>query len=104
MHCQELLADRPANREGSDRDDAREDDHSHLSELSSGFSYAAHWHGSEILFTILPRAPIGHAKWPANHIPLLAKSLSEQNRHLPLNILHRQPEGEDDHMDGIQLD
>ena len=77
MHARELFDDRAADREGSDTDDAREDDTSHLSESSSGLSDSAH--GSETLFTILPRPPVGHAKWPANCIPLLAKSLSEQN-------------------------
>jgi len=66
MHFRELYDDRPADREGSDTDDAREDDTSHLSESSSGLSDSAH--GSEILFTILPCPPVGHAKWPANHI------------------------------------
>jgi len=102
MHSRELFDDRPADREGSDTVDAREDDTSHLSESSSGLSDSAH--GSEILFTILPRPPVGHAKWPANRIPLLAKSLSEQNRQLPLNVLHRPAQGEDDPMHGIQFD
>jgi len=61
-------------------------------------------HGSEILFTILPRPPVGHAKWPANRISLLAKSLSEQNRQLPLNVLHHPAEGEDDRMHGSRFD
>ena len=75
MHSLELFDDRLADWEGSDMDDAREADTSHLSKSSSGLSDSAH--GSEILFTIVPRPTIGHAKWPANHIPLLAKSLSE---------------------------
>jgi len=102
MHSRELFDDRPADREGADTDDAREDDTSHLSLSSSGLSDSPH--GSEILFTILPRPPLGHAKWPANHIRLLAKSLSEQNRQLPLNVLHRPAQGEDDSMHGIQFD
>jgi len=60
-------------------------------------------HGSEILFTILPRPPVGQAKWPANHIPLLAKSSCEQNWQLPLTVLHRPAQGEDDAMNGIQF-
>jgi len=87
MHSGELFEDRPADGEGSNKDDAREYDISHLSESSSGLSDSAH--GSEIIFTILPCSPVGHAKWPGNRIPLLAKSLSEQNRQLPLNVLHR---------------
>ena len=79
-----------------------QDDTSYLSESSSGLSDSPH--GSEILFTILPRPPVGHAKWPANRIPLLAKSLSQQNRQLPLNVLHRPAQGEDDPMHGIQFD
>ena len=80
----------------------REDDTSHLSESSSGLSDSPH--GSEILFTILPRLSVGHAKWPANRIPLLAKSLSEQNQQLLLNVLHRPAQGEDDSMHGIEVD
>jgi len=102
MHSRELFDDRPADREGSDTDDACEDDTSHLSESSSGLSDSAH--RSEILFTILSRPPVGHSKWPANRIPRLAKSLSEQNRQLPLNVLHRSSQGEDDPMHRIQFD
>jgi len=102
MHSPELFDDTPADLEGSDTDDARENDNSHLSESSSGLSDSAH--GSELLFTILPRPPVGHAKWPANRIPLLAKSLSEQNRQLPLNVLHCPAQGEDDPMHGIQFE
>jgi len=102
MHCRELFDDRPADREGSETDDAGEDDSSHLSESSSGLSDSAH--GSEILFTILARPPVGHAKWPSNRIHLLAKSLSEQNRQLPLNVVHRPAQGEDDPMHGIEFD
>jgi len=75
MRSQKLFDDKPADRKGSDTQDTREDDTSHLSESSSGLSDSAH--GSEILFTIVSRPPVGHAKWPANRIPLLAKSLSE---------------------------
>jgi len=102
MHSGELFDDRPADRERSDTDDACEDDTSHLSESSSGLSDSAH--GSEILFTLLPRPPVGQAKWPANCIPLLAKSLSKQNRHLPLNVLPCPAQGEDHPMHGIQFD
>jgi len=102
MHSRELVDDRPADREGSDTDDVREDDTCHLSESFSHLSDSAH--GSEILFTILARPPVGHAKWPVNRIPCLAKSLSEQNRQLPLNVLHRPAQGEDDRMHGIQFD
>jgi len=102
MHSRELFDNRPADWEGSDTDKAREDDTCHLSESSSGLSDSAH--GSEILFTIVPRPPAGHAKWPANRIPLLAKSLSEQNRQLPLNVLHPPAQGEDDPMHGIQIE
>jgi len=102
MNSPELFDDTPADLEGSDTDDAREDDNSHLSESSSGLSDSAH--GSELLFTILPRPPVGHSKWPANRIPLLAKSWSQQNRQLPLNVLHRPAQGEHDPMHGIQFD
>jgi len=102
MHSRELFDDSPADLEGSDTDDTREDDTSHLSELSSALSDSGH--GSESLFTLLPRPPVGQAKWPANGIPLLAKSLSEQNRQPPLNVLHRPAQGEDDHMHGIEFD
>jgi len=102
MNSRELFDYRPADQETIDMDNAREHDTSHLSESSLGLSDSAH--GSEILFTILPRLPVGHAKWPANCIPLLAKSLSEQNRQLPLNVLYRPAQGEDDPMHGIQLD
>jgi len=102
MRSRELFHDTPADREGNDTDDACEDDTSHLSESSWGLTYSAH--GSEILFTILPRPPVAHAKWPANGIPLLAKSLSEQNRQLPLNDLHRPAHGKDDPIPGIQFD
>jgi len=51
----------------------------------------------------LPHPPVGHAKWPANRIALLAKSLSEQNRQPPLNVLHRPAPGEDDPTHGIQF-
>jgi len=101
MHSTELFDESPADRECTDPDDAREDDTSHLSESSSGLSDSAH--GSEILFTILSRPPVGPDKWPANRIPLLAKSLSEQNRQLPLNVLHRPAQGEDDPMHSIQF-
>jgi len=101
MRSRELFDDRPADQEGSDTDDTREDDTSHLSKSSSGLSDSAH--GSEIFFTILPRPPVGQAKWPANHIPLLAKSWSEQNRQLPFNVLHRPAQGEDDPMHGKQF-
>jgi len=102
MHRRELLDDRPADREGCATDVTRENDPSHFSESSSGLSDSVH--GSEILFTILSRALVGHPKWAANRIPLLAKSLSEQNRQLPLNVLHRPAQGEDDPMHGIQFD
>jgi len=102
MHSQELFDDKPADREGSDMDDAHEDDTSHLSESSSSLSDSVH--GTEILFKILPSTRVGHAKWPANRISLLAKLLSEQNRHLLLNVLHRPAQGEDDPMHGIQFD
>jgi len=102
MHSRELFEDRPADREGSHTDDALEDDTSHASASSSGLSDSAH--GSEILFTILPRLPAGHAKWPANCIPLLAKLLTEQNRQLPFNILHRPAQGEDDPLHGLPFD
>jgi len=74
MDSRELFDDRAADREGSDTDDAREDDNSHLSKLSSGLSDSAH--GSGILFTILPPPSVGHNKWPENRIPLLAKLFS----------------------------
>jgi len=77
MHSGELFDDRPADREGSDMDDTGEDNTTHLSESSSDLSDSAH--GSEILFIILSRPPVEHAKWPANRIPLLAKSLREEN-------------------------
>jgi len=80
----------------------READTSQLSQSSSGLSDSAH--GSEILFTILARPPVEHAKWPGNRIPLLAKSLSEQNGQLPLKVLHRPAQGEDDPIHGIQFD
>jgi len=102
MPTGELFDYRPPDRKGSDTDEARENDTSHLSELSSGHSDSAH--GIEMLFTILPSPPVGHAKWPANHITLLAKSLSEQNRHLALNVLHRPAQAENDSMHGIQFD
>ena len=60
MHYRELVDHRPADWEGSDMDDAREDDTSHLSAESSGLSESAD--GREILFTILPGPPVGHAK------------------------------------------
>jgi len=41
---------------------------------------------------------VGHTKWPANRIPLSAKSLSKQNQPLPLYILHRLAQGKDDTM------
>ena len=47
MHSPELFEVRPADREGSDTDDVREDDTSPLSESSSGLSDFAH--GSEIV-------------------------------------------------------
>jgi len=99
MHFRQSFDNRPAVREGSDTEDTREDDTSHLSESSSGLSDSAH--GSEIHFTILPHLPVGHAKWPANCIPLLAKCLSEQNRQLPLKVLNRPPQGEDNPMHGL---
>jgi len=102
MHSRELLDDRPADREGSDTDDASEDDTSYLSVSSSGLSDSAH--GSEILFTILPCPPVGHAKWPANRISLLAQSWNEQNRQLPLKVLHRPAHGKDHPMQGLQFD
>jgi len=102
MHSRELFDNRPADREGSDSDNACEDETSHLSEASSGLSDSGH--GSEILFPILPRPPVGDAKCPANRIPLLAKSLSEANRQLPLNVLDGPAQGEDDPMHGIQFD
>ena len=71
MHSRELVDDRPADREGSHTDDAHEVDTSHLLQSFSALSHSVH--GSEILFTILPRHPVGHAKWPANRIHLLAK-------------------------------
>jgi len=52
----------------------------------------------------LPRPPVGQAKWLANRIPLLAKSLSEQNRQLPVHILYRTAQGEDAPIHGIQFD
>jgi len=69
--------------------------------LSSSLSDSAH--GSEILFTILPRPPVGHAKSPANCIPLLPKSLSEQNGQLPLNVPPRPAQGKDNPMHGLQF-
>ena len=52
----------------------------------------------------MPRPPVGHAKWEANRISLLAKSWSEQNRQQPLNVLYRPAQGEDDPIDRIQFD
>jgi len=75
MHLRELFDDGPPDQEGSDTDDHCEDDTAHLSQSSSGLSDSPH--GNEILFTIFPRPPVGHAKWPANRIPLLPQSLSE---------------------------
>ena len=101
IHSPELF-NRPADREGRDTDNAREDNTSHLSESSSSLSDSAH--GCEILFTILPHSPVGHAKWVTNRIRLLAKSLSEQNQQLPLKVLHRSAQGEDNPIHGIQFD
>jgi len=101
MHSRELFDHRPADWESSDTEDTGVDDTSHSSESSLGLPEAAD--GSEILFTILPRPPVGHAKWPANCITLLAKSLSKQDRELPLNVLHRPAQGEDDPLHGIQF-
>jgi len=101
MNSRELFDDRPADRKQPDTEDAGEHDTSHLSASSLALSDSAY--GSEILFTILPLPPVGHAKWPANRIPLLAKSLSEQNRQLPLDVLHHPAQGEDDTMQAIQL-
>jgi len=102
MHSRELFDHRPGDREGSDTDDAHEDDTSYLFDSSSGLSASAH--GSEIPFTILPRQPVGHAKWPANRILRLAKSLREQNRQVALNVLYHPAQGEDDPVDGIQFE
>jgi len=96
MHSQDIFNNRPADREGSDADETSEDDTSHLSESSSGLSDSAH--GSEILCTIFPRPPVGHAQWLANRIPLLAKSLSDQNRQPPLDVRHRAAKGDDNPM------
>jgi len=82
-------------------DHAGEVDTSYLSDLSLGPSDSAH--GSQILFTILPRPPVGHTQWPPNPIPLLARSLREQNRQLILKVLHRRAQGEDVPMHGIQF-
>ena len=60
MHSLELFNDRAADRDASDMDDVREDDTSQLSALISGLSDSAH--GREILFSILPRPSVGHAK------------------------------------------
>jgi len=68
---------------------------------SSGLSDSGH--GWKILFTILRCPRVRHAKWPANRIPILAKSLCAQNRQLPLNVLDRPAQGEDDPMQGIQF-
>jgi len=101
-HSRQKFDDSPADRACSDRDHEREDASSHLSESSSGLSDSAH--GSEILFTILARPPVGHANWPANRIHLLATSLSKQNRRLPLKVPYRPAPGEDDPMHAIQFD
>jgi len=102
MHSRQLFNDRPTEWESSDTDDPRKDDTSHLSESSAGLSDSTH--GCEILFTILPRPPVGHATWPMSGIPLLAKSLCEQNRQRPLNVPHRLAQGEDGPSQGIQFD
>ena len=76
MHYRGILDDRPIDGDGRDVDEAHEDHASYLSESSSEIPDSTH--GSEVLFTILPRPAIGHAL-PASRIPLLAKSLSQQN-------------------------
>jgi len=102
MYSHKIFGDTPADLETSDAENTYEDDTSHLSKASLRLSDSAH--GSERLFTILPGPSIEYAKWPANRIPLLATSLSEQNRHLPLGVLHHPAQGEDDLMHGIQFD
>lgn len=83
-------------------DEAYQDDAPCLSKSSSDIPDSAH--GIQHLFTILPRPHVGHAKWAANHIPLLAKLLSQQNRQLPLEVLHCLAQGEDNPMHSVHFD
>lgn len=85
-----------------DVDEAHEDDASYLSVSSTDISESAN--RSVPLCTIVPHPPRGRAKKPANRISLLTKFFSPKNRLLPLDVIHHQPQAEDDPMQGVHFD
>ena len=104
MHSRAISDDRPPAVHGEDNDvnQAHEDDTSNFSETSTDVSDSPA--RGEVPSTISPSPAVGVARWPANCIPLLAKSLSQQNRQPPLNILDPSAKGEYGPMDRVQFD
>jgi hypothetical protein len=102
MHPRAISDDRPVGGEDNDADEVHEEDTSNFAETATDLPDSVD--RSKVPFTILPSPAVGVADWPATRIPLLAKSLSQQNRQLPLKILHSSPQGEPGPMDCVQFD
>ena len=103
MHSRAISDNGPVGEGNNDADGAHEDNTTIFSETSSDMS--DFMNRSEVPFTIfkLPSPTVGVAKCPANRIPLLAKSLSQQNRQPPLNLLHPSAQGEYGPMHRVQF-
>ena len=103
MHSGTISHNEPVGEENNHGDGAYEDDTYNFSETSSDMSDSMH--SREVPFNIfkLPSPTVEVTKCPANRIPLLAKSLSQQNRQPPLNLLYPSAQGEYDPMDGVQF-
>ena len=104
MDSRVISDDRPVY--GADNDTNQwhenEDDTSNFSVTSTDLSDSPA--RGEVPSTISPSPAIGVARWPANRIPLLAKSLSQQNQQPSFNILHPSAKGEYGPMDRVQFD
>jgi hypothetical protein len=97
-----ISVDRPVGGEDNDADEAYEDDTSNFDETATDLPDSVD--RSKVPFTILPSPVVGVADWPATRIPLLAKSLSQLNRQLPLKTRHPSAQAEYGPMDCVQFD
>ena len=103
MHSRVISDNGPVGEENNDADGVHEDDTSNFSQTFSNILDSID--RSEVPFIIfkLPSVTVRVTKCPANRIPLLAKSLSQQNRQPPLNLLHPSAQGEYGPMDPVQF-
>ena len=103
MHSRAISDDRSVHSADNDTNQWHEDedDASNYSVTSTDMSDSPT--RAEIPFTILPSPAVGVARWLANRIPLLAKSLSQQNQQPPWNILHQSAKGGYGPMECVQF-